>query len=253
MYEPTVAGQRVQIRNIPFATDTLTLTAKAGYRLANRDRIELAYANKSIDYSNREVGDADDHRVSAQFVTRAREWGTTRVSYEFASLSGDTYVSYPYGPYNSTSLSGYIPRYPTGDAPFTLGPLRKYDIADRTENTLKAQTNFIVSDKIDFQLGGEFPELRLRRRVRPQERPKFQPQCRADLPGLARHELQCLLQLPGAQSRSRQHQPGGGSPDDSAGSPTYPLANAWTEEADDQESRAGRRHPAPDQFGHHRS
>ena len=42
-----------------FATDTLTFTAKAGYRFANRDRIELAYANKSVDYSNREVGDAD--------------------------------------------------------------------------------------------------------------------------------------------------------------------------------------------------
>jgi hypothetical protein len=42
VYEPSVAGQRVQVRNIPFATDTLTLTAKAGYRLANRDRIEIA-------------------------------------------------------------------------------------------------------------------------------------------------------------------------------------------------------------------
>ena len=30
----------MQIRNIPYATDTLTLTAKASYRLANRDRIE---------------------------------------------------------------------------------------------------------------------------------------------------------------------------------------------------------------------
>ena len=62
MYEPTVAGQRVQIRNIPFATDTLTLTAKASYRFANRDRIELAYANKSVDYSNRE--DRRCHRSS---------------------------------------------------------------------------------------------------------------------------------------------------------------------------------------------
>src|SRR6185503_2338810 len=125
VYEPTVAGQRVQIRNIPFATDTLTLTVRASYRLANRDRIELSYANKSVDYSNREIGDATDHRFSAQFVTRARSYGTTRIAFEHAKLDGDTYVSYPYGAYNSTSLAGYVPRYPNGDAPFTLGPLRK--------------------------------------------------------------------------------------------------------------------------------
>ena len=234
VYEPTVAGQRVQIRNIPFATDTLTLTAKASYRFANRDRIELSYANKSVDYSNREIGDATDHRFSAQFVTRARSYGTTRIAYEYATLSGDTYVSYPYGAYNSTSLAGYIPRYPTGDAPFTLGPLRKYDIADRTEQALRSQTNFILSDKVDFQLGANFRlydydadyGLKSARNLNLNAELTYQVSLATN--------FNLFYSFQAHKREAANINPDGGSPDDSAGSPTYPLANEWSEEAKDK-------------------
>ena len=234
VYEPTVAGQRVQIRNIPFATDTLTLTAKAAYRFANRDRIELAYANKSVDYSNREVGDAEDHRFSAQFVTRARDYGTTRISYEYATLNGDTYVSYPYGPYNSTSLPGYVPRYPTGDAPFTLGPLRKYDIADRTEQALRSQTNFIVSEKVDFQLGANFRiydydadyGLKSARNLNLNAELTYQVSL------LTNFNLFYSFQHHKREAANINGQ--SGSPDDTPGSPTYPLESIWSEEGKDK-------------------
>jgi MtrB/PioB family decaheme-associated outer membrane protein len=234
VYEPTVAGQRVQIRNIPFATDTLTLTAKGSYRFANRDRIELAYANKSVDYSNREVGDATDHRFSAQFVTRARSYGTTRIAYEYATLSGDTYNSYPYGPYNSTSLAGYIPRYPTGDAPFTLGPLRKYDIADRTEQALRSQTNFILSDRVDLQLGANFRlydydadyGLKSARNLNLNAELTYQVSLATN--------FNLFYSFQAHKREAANINPEEGSPDDSAGSPTYPLANEWSEEAKDK-------------------
>ncbi len=234
VYEPTIAGQRVQIRNIPFATDTLTLTAKAGYRLANRDRIEIAYANKSVDHSNREVGDADDHRFSAQFVTRAREWGTTRVSYEFASLSGDTYLPYPYGAYNSTSLPGYTPAYPTGDAPFTLGPLRKYDIADRTEQALKTQTNFMLAEGVDLQLGGNFRiyDYDADYGLKSARNYNFNAELTYQV-SLATN-FNIFYSFQGHKREAANINPDGGSPDDSPGSPTYPLENVWTEEAEDK-------------------
>jgi len=234
VYEPTVAGQRVQIRNIPFATDTLTLTAKASYRFANRNRLELSYANKSVDHSVREVGDSDDHRFSAQFVTRAREWATTRVSYEFATLNGDTYASYPYGPYNSTSLSGYIPRYPTGDAPFTLGPLRKYDIADRTEQALKSQTNFILADNVDLQLGGNFRIYDYDADYGLKSARNFNINAELTYQVSLATNFNVFYSFQGHKREAANINPLGGSPDDSAGSPTYPLANAWTEEADDK-------------------
>ena len=244
VYEPTAAGHRVQIRNIPFATDTLTLTAKAGYRLANRDRIELSYANKSIDYSNREIGDADDHRFSAQFVMRAREWGTTRVSYEFASVSGDTYGSNPYVQFNSTSLPGYIPN-PSGDAAFTLGPLRKYDIADRTENALKTQTNFILSDNVDFQLGGNFRNYDYDADYGLKSARNFNINAELTYQVSLATNFNVFYSFQGHKRdvASINRVDDGGS-DDSAGGPVYPLEAAWTEEADDKNHvlGAGLRH-----------
>ena len=233
VYEPTVAGQRVQIRNIPFATDTLTLTAKAAYRLANRDRIEFAYANKSVDYSNREIGDAEDHRFSAQFVTRARDWGTVRVSYEFASVSGDTYVSNPYVPFNSTSLPGYIPN-PSGDAAFTLGPLRKYDIADRTENTIKAQTNFILSEKVDFQLGGNFRSYDYDADYGLRSARNYNINAELTYQASLATNFNIFYSFQGHQRDMASINRVGDGPDDSAGGPIYPFETAWTEEADDK-------------------
>jgi len=235
VYEPTVSGERVQIRNIPFAANTLTTTAKANYRFANSDRVELAYTNKMVDNSIREVGHADDNRISAQFNTRSHEWGTFRISYEFATLNGDDYVSYPYGPYNSTSLPGYIPRFSTGDTAFTLGPLRKYDVADRTENAVKAQTNFIVSDKTDFQITGNYRNDDYKANYGLKSAELYD--LNAEL--TYQYSLSTTFNVfYSFQSHRRDvsniNPQGRLSPDDSAGSPSYPLANAWSEAANDQ-------------------
>jgi MtrB/PioB family decaheme-associated outer membrane protein len=234
VYETSVAGQRVQIRNIPFEKDTLTLTAKAAYRFANRDRIELAYANKSIDYTNREIDDAEDHRLSAQFVTGEREYGKTRFSYEYATLSGDTYNPYPYGPYNSTSLTGYVPQYPTGDAPFTLGALRKYDIADRSEQALKSQTNFILSDRVDLQFGANFRVydydadygLKSARNLNLNAELTYQVSLTTN--------FNAFYSFQAHKREAANINPLSGSPDDQPGSPTYPLQNEWSEENKDK-------------------
>ena len=235
VYEPSVAGERVQIRNIPFATDTLTMTAKANYRFANSDRVELAYTNKMVDNSIREVGSADDNRISAQFNTRSHEWGTFRISYEFATLNGDDYVSYPYGPYNSTSLPGYIPRFSTGDAAFTLGPLRKYDIADRTENAVKAQTNFIVSDKTDFQLTGNYRNDDYKANYGLKSAELYDVNAELTYQYSLNTTFNIFYSFQGHRRDVSNINPQGRlSPDDSAGSLSYPLANAWSESADDQ-------------------
>jgi hypothetical protein len=234
VYESGVPGQRVQIRNIPYATDILTLTAKAGYRLANRDRVELAYINKSVDHSSREIDDATDHRISLQYVTRAREYGTTRVSYEFATISGDTYVSNPYGAYNSTSLPGYVPAYAAGDAPFTLGPLRKYDVADRTEHVFKTQTNFILADNLDLQLAGNLRSYDYDAEYGLKSAKYYNFNAELTYQASLATDINVFYSFQRHTRDAANILGGGGSPDDSAGSPTYPLNASWREEADDK-------------------
>lgn len=152
VYEPSAPGSIVQIRNIPFANDALKATASASYRVDNHLKLDLTFDHNTVHHTAREVADADDNRVRLQLVTNGYSWGTVRASYEFASLVGSEYDSNPYTPYYSSSLPGYIPKTAAGDPPFALSDLRKFDVANRTEHKVHAQSNYIVSPRTDLQL-----------------------------------------------------------------------------------------------------
>ncbi|MDB5393599.1 MAG: hypothetical protein JWM91_1105 [Rhodospirillales bacterium] len=155
VYEPGVPGSLVQIRNMPFANDNLKLSASAAYRINNHMKLNLSYANNIIEHSVREVPNANDNIVRLQFDTTGYSWGTVRLSYEFARRIGSDYNSNPYTPYYSSFLPNYAPATPTGDPPFALADLRKFDVANRTEHTVHGQSNFVISPKIDLQLSGD--------------------------------------------------------------------------------------------------
>lgn len=154
IYRPDRPGSRVQIRNMPFANDRMTLKAKADYRLDKHWKLDLSYTHDSIDHSVREVTDSSDHIGRIQLSSTGYEWGTARLSYEYARRSGSDYVSNPYGPYYSTSLPGYRPATAAGDVAWVLSDLRKFDVADRTQHVLRAQANYIVTPRSDLQLTG---------------------------------------------------------------------------------------------------
>jgi MtrB/PioB family decaheme-associated outer membrane protein len=155
VYEPNVAGSSVQIRNMPFANDNLELTASAAWRINNHMKLDLSYANNIITHSVREVPNADDNILRLQFDTMGYSWGTVRLSYELARRIGSDYDSNPYTPYYSASLPGYIPASPTGDLPFALANLRKFDVANRTEHKFRGQGNYILTPRTDLQLSAD--------------------------------------------------------------------------------------------------
>ncbi|HEY4941126.1 MAG TPA: MtrB/PioB family outer membrane beta-barrel protein [Rhizomicrobium sp.] len=156
VYQPSAPGSIVQIRDMPFANDNLELTARADYRLSNHLKLQASYVRNSIEHSVREVPNAADDRFRLQLDANGYSWGTIRISYEFGKLSGSDYTSNPYTPYYSTSLPGYVPATPTGDAAFTLDNLRKFDVGDRTEHIVHAQGNYIVSTQTDLQLTSDY-------------------------------------------------------------------------------------------------
>lgn len=154
IYRPNQPGSRVQIRNMPFANDRVTIKAKADYRLDNRWKLDLSYTQDNVDHSVREVKDSRDHIGRLQLSSTGFEWGTVRLSYEAARRKGSDYMSNPYGPYYSSSLPGYIPASTAGDPAFALSDLRKFDIADRTQHALRWQANYIVTPRSDLQVTG---------------------------------------------------------------------------------------------------
>jgi MtrB/PioB family decaheme-associated outer membrane protein len=234
VYVPAAAGSNVLIRNVPFATDELKLTSKLDYRIAARTRLNLSFAHEETDRLYREVLRSNDDIVEAQLSSTGHEWGTVRISYAFADRSGSTYVSDPYSFARSASLPGYIPRSPGGDFPFTLGPFRKYDVADRSEHTIKAQSNFIPSEREDFQLTGSYrrsdydADYGLRALNTYDVNVSYTNQLSNALTLVAFYGFQLHQREASTITPLRT-----ASSDDSAGGPNYPLSNAWSERVRD--------------------
>ena len=234
VYEPNVTGSLVQIRNIPYARDNFDITGKAAYQFANRYRVQLALTRKAIHNDRREVINSVDNRLSTQFSSRAHEWGTFRVTYEYANLNGDDYVPYPYGPYDTFSLPGYLPRFAAGDAPFTLNELRKFDVADRTEHKVKAQTNFLVSEKLDFQLSGDFRSDRYEADYGLRKAEIYDVNAELNYQLSLNTTFNAFYSYQGRNRNSANIRSGTLIANAAAGSSSYPLANAWTEANDDK-------------------
>ncbi len=239
VYEPTVPGSLVQIKNIPFANDKLDLTAKATYRVDNHLKLDVSYVHSLIQHSAREVPNADDNRARIQLVTNGYSWGTVRVSYEYASLVGSDYSSNPYTPYYSSSLPGYVPKSTDGDPPFALSDLRKFDVANRTEHTAHAQGNYIVSPNTDLQLTGDLKIDDYDARYGLRSTTSY------DVNAAFNYQMSLDTVFTGFLSFQTQNRgvaninPTGQGTGGAAGSPAYPLANAWGEVMGSNDTTAG--------------
>jgi MtrB/PioB family decaheme-associated outer membrane protein len=243
VYEPGTLGSRVQIRNIPFARDYLDMTGRALYTLANRDKIQLTLTKRSIHNDRREVVNTDDNRVAAQYSSRAHEWGTYRFTYEYADLTGSEYNPYPYAFSETTTLPGYVPRFPTGtppgDAPFTLNEFRKYDVANRTQHVAKAQTNFILSEKLDVQFTGDYRSDQYKADYGLRNADVYNINAAAAYNMSVNTSFNAYYSYQGRSRNVRNIASGTLIASGAAGSSSYPLANTWTATNDDMSHVAG--------------
>jgi MtrB/PioB family decaheme-associated outer membrane protein len=233
IYNPASPGNDRPIRNIPFATDKFDISAKADYRLSSHTRLNLSYAHKELERRYREVAKSTDNVFKTQIASVGHDWGTVRISYEYADRSGSAYIPDPYVFARSASLPGYVPRA-GGDAPLTLDSFRKYDVADRAEHQFSIQTNFIVSERTDLQISGSHKSVNYNADYGLQSLNSFDANGSLTtqiLPAMsftAFYSFQSHQRDIAAINAARSN-----SGDASAGGPNYPLENAWSESADD--------------------
>lgn len=239
VYQPNAPGSVVQIRNMPFANDNLELTARTSYRVANHVKLDLTYMHNAIEHSVREVPNADDNRVRLQVAANGFDWGSVRVSYEYGHLTGSDYTSDPYTYYYSTSLPGYIPLSPQGDIAFTLDNLRKFDVGNRVEQIVHAQSNYIATPQIDLQLTSDWKIDSYSAQYGLHDATSF------DINGDINYQLSTTATIAGFLTWQDQHRsissinsqgiPGTGA----AGGPDYPFTAAWAETLNDNDYAAG--------------
>jgi hypothetical protein len=185
------------------------------------------------------VPDADDDRIRLQLAATGYSWGTVRVSYEYGSLSGSDYTSNPYSAYYSTSLPGYQPLNAGGDIPFTLADLRKFDVGDRQEHILHAQTNYILSPRTDLQVSGNYRLDAYDAKYGLRNSSSF------DVTTDFNYQVSTTATVTGFFTvEGRKRNVAGINPTDAtgvggAGSAAYPLANGWTQTLDDRDYTTG--------------
>lgn len=239
VYQPGTPGNIVQIRNMPFANDNLEVTTRASYRFDNHVKLDLSYIHNSIEHSVREVPNADDNRLRLQVAATGFEWGSIRVSYEYGHLLGSDYTADPYTAYYSQSLPGYVPLTPQGDIPFTMDNFRKFDVTNRVEHKLHAQSNYILSPRTDLQLTSDWKLDSYSADYGLHDATSF------DINGDVNYQLSTTATLTGFLTWQVQHRslssinpqgiPGSGA----AGGPDYPFSAAWAETLADNDYAAG--------------
>ena len=239
VYQPNAPGVVVQIHNVPYTNDDLELSAQGSYRFDNHVKLDLTYTHSDVGHRFREVPISDENRLRLQVATNGFEWGTVRVSYEYGHLTGGDYDSNPYLPFYSNTLPGYMPLSPQGDIPWTLDDLRKFDVANRVEHKVHAQTNYIVSPSIDLQLTSDWKLDSYSAQYGLHDATSF------DVNGDINYQLSTSATITGFLTWQDQHRsissinpqgiPGSGA----AGGADYPFTAAWGETLNDNDYSAG--------------
>ena len=152
----------VNIRGIPFEYRQRNYTLGADYRLGKATSIGASYEREEFDRAYRERATTNEDKIKLNYVNRALEAGTLRISFESDRRRGSAYLADPYGNFYSASLG------PLPTAAFTPGELwirtsdlqRKYDLADRDQRVLNARFNVALADDIDMGMSLQAKDLK---------------------------------------------------------------------------------------------
>ena len=158
IFDPAQPGSRVRFRNIPFEKDEMLVNLEADYRISTKTKVTASYKRDETEHKFREFNNIDEDSFRLQLTHRGMNWGSVRLSYEYADRDGDTYNFNPYEPFYTSSLASFQPRFVEGNAPHTLSALRKYDIAGRNANVFDAKVNLIIGERTDLSFSGRYED-----------------------------------------------------------------------------------------------
>ncbi len=233
VFEPGTRQKPFHFRSIPFAKTTIDSTFDADYRINTKTKLGLGYQYQQIKYAYRERDKTDENRFKFYISNRSLAWANLRLSYEYADRDGDSYNYNPYNEFYTSSLAGFQPVLEQGSTPHTLADLRKFDLSSRKQNQISARANFLLGDSMDLSFSSKWDHnnydtrygLKKKQRLSVNLEWNYQPST----------ELNSYVFY------SFQHQDSdisnindtGFSTDPNAGGENFPLDNAWSQNAND--------------------
>ncbi|MBI5258566.1 MAG: MtrB/PioB family outer membrane beta-barrel protein [Burkholderiales bacterium] len=146
-------SNNIHYRSIPFegAQDTLRLGTEL--QLRRRAMLSAEAERDTVHRAHRERHRTWEDRLRLGYTERGFERMTLRLSYEQARRRGSPYESDPYRAFYTVSRPDYtVTRANLLDALHTLEEQRKFDLADRRQQLLKARINLMPRDDMDLGL-----------------------------------------------------------------------------------------------------
>lgn len=134
---PLYSSYVVSVRNAPYEYQQTVMEIGGDWQLGEKQTLDANYTFDRNEPEHRERDRVDDQRLTLAWTYRMPTDATLRVSYEIADRSGDSYNYDPYDPFFSNSLPGFVT--PAGGVTaHTVEEMRKYDLADRRQNKVRA-------------------------------------------------------------------------------------------------------------------
>jgi hypothetical protein len=239
---PGVPAEPFHFRSIPFETRRQTLETTADYQVDRNQRVSLTYTREQIDRKFREVSETVEDRLRLIWSYRGWERATLRMEGQYASRDGNGYNPDPYEQFYSSILPGATPSSPLGFTPHTLGSMRKRDVADLRRTKLESRLNLMINDRTDGFLSVQYQKDRYpdssagltgERVTAANAEVNFTPGA-----SFAYYAFASWQQRKTSQANVNDAGPGLG-PDASPDGPTYPLANAWSVNSEDEDKTLG--------------
>ena len=146
-------SNNVHYRSIPFEGSQDNIRAGGDYAVRRRAVLTAELEQETFHRAHRERDRTWEDRLRLGYTDRGFESLTLRLSYERASRRGSPYNSDPYRAYYTESLPGYtVTKANLLDQLHNLEELRKFDLADRRQQVLKARLNVQARDDLDLGL-----------------------------------------------------------------------------------------------------
>lgn len=142
----------VHYRSIPFQGEQHNYRLSGEYRLRRRAVLTAEYEREDFHRAYRERDRTWEDRVRFGYIDRGFESATLRLAYEYGSRRGSQYNSDPYKDFYTASLAAYTDTLANViDRLRNLADMRKFDLADRRQQVLKARLNYLP--RADMNLG----------------------------------------------------------------------------------------------------
>lgn len=143
----------VHYRSIPFQGEQDNFRLSGEYQVRRRATATAEYERENFHRDYRERDRTWEDRVRFGYTDRSFESATVRLSYEYGKRRGSQYNSDPYKSFYAASLATYTDTAANVlNLLHNLDDLRKYDLADRQQQVLKARLNYLPRADLDLSV-----------------------------------------------------------------------------------------------------